>query len=526
MDMFDPATGEWMPKKSMPTDRGLAACASIDGKIYVMGGLRSLGSQIWKDGFSTVEVYDTHSDTWTQMADMPIKNWGLSAVAVNGKIYVLGGTTGTGLASPVYASVEVYDPQTNTWTTHSKMPTARYCLTACLWDGDIYAIGGWLNSAAGPLYDKVEIYNPDRDEWKTECPLPVKRAVLASIVLDGKITIYGGSRTTHPNLGTSEIYEFPTTVAHAHDGALDRHYARPGLNTVCVTAVLSNPLHHAASMSAVVTDTLGALRDCVPLCNDGLHGDGSAGDSLWGCAVRAPSDEGFFDVDVRTDDITQGTCRPLVSAMHFTTAGPVTLDSTAVTKQASKYRLKPYLRNVGAASTIHGAMVALTCKDPWIDSINPPQVGLPDLAPGATNAVKSLFTATLNTEPFPGHFNVKVEVSIDGWVYWSDSTRVTVTGIGVADRNGGLPDAFALDQNYPNPFNPVTTIRYALPRRCKITLTVLNLLGQEVIAFAEGEREAGYHEVRFDGRNLESGVYFCRLQAGDFIQARKLVLLK
>jgi hypothetical protein len=99
----------------------------------------------------------------------------------------------------------------------------------------------------------------------------------------------------------------------------------------------------------------------------------------------------------------------------------------------------------------------------------------------------------------------------------------------VDDKNlnfSTLPEIVELTQNYPNPFNSRTTIHYALPNRSRVTLTVFNLLGQEVIKLVNGYKEAGYHEVQLDGRNLESGVYFYRLQAGNFFQMKKFVLLK
>jgi N-acetylneuraminic acid mutarotase len=233
MAMLDPTTDLWVSRKGMPTDRSLAACASIEGKIYVIGGGRTIGGNIDASGLQTVEVYDTTNDTWTALADMPTRRWGHSAVALHGKIYVVGGVS-FGSVTTVYASVEVYDPQKDSWTTNSGMPTARYNLTCCALDSSIFAIGGWYNSGSGPIYDKVEIYNPESDKWNTENPLPVARAGLASIVLDGKISVYGGSRTNHPLIGTSAIYEFSTISSDVEgekilptEVSLEQNYPNP-----------------------------------------------------------------------------------------------------------------------------------------------------------------------------------------------------------------------------------------------------------------------------------------------------------
>jgi hypothetical protein len=91
---------------------------------------------------------------------------------------------------------------------------------------------------------------------------------------------------------------------------------------------------------------------------------------------------------------------------------------------------------------------------------------------------------------------------------------------------GQLPTGFALEQNYPNPFNPATTILYSLPQRALVTLKVYNLLGQEVAILENGIKNAGAYSALFDGRNLASGVYFYRLQAGAMTSTRKFVLLK
>jgi hypothetical protein len=96
----------------------------------------------------------------------------------------------------------------------------------------------------------------------------------------------------------------------------------------------------------------------------------------------------------------------------------------------------------------------------------------------------------------------------------------------VGDLPGDIPSTFSLAQNYPNPFNPSTTIRYGLPHKSQVSLMVYNTLGQLVSELVSGEQEAGYQEVKFAGSGLASGVYFYRLQAGDFTKTRKLLMLR
>ena len=100
------------------------------------------------------------------------------------------------------------------------------------------------------------------------------------------------------------------------------------------------------------------------------------------------------------------------------------------------------------------------------------------------------------------------------------------TVLGVQKQTTSFSGKTRLEQNYPNPFNPSTTISYALTTRSHVTLTVFNTLGQQVAARINESQEAGYHDVRFDGSGLASGVYFYRLQAGDFVQAKKFVILR
>jgi len=88
------------------------------------------------------------------------------------------------------------------------------------------------------------------------------------------------------------------------------------------------------------------------------------------------------------------------------------------------------------------------------------------------------------------------------------------------------PTEFVLSQNYPNPFNPTTTIHFEIPEESYISLRVYNLLGQEVMKVLDEKREAGRYDVSIDGSTIASGVYFYRLVADNYIETKKLLLLR
>ena len=108
---------------------------------------------------------------------------------------------------------------------------------------------------------------------------------------------------------------------------------------------------------------------------------------------------------------------------------------------------------------------------------------------------------------------------------WGERLAVTRSGVTNVD-NKLIPSGFTLSQNYPNPFNPATTIEYQLPKQSFVKLKIFDLLGREMATLVNDKQDAGKHAVRFDALSLTSGVYFYKLEADDFTQTRKLLLLK
>ncbi len=105
-------------------------------------------------------------------------------------------------------------------------------------------------------------------------------------------------------------------------------------------------------------------------------------------------------------------------------------------------------------------------------------------------------------------------------------TLIFDNAVSVEEISDAIPGSYELFQNYPNPFNPATKISFALPNSGLVQLKVFNLLGQEIVTLVNEEKPAGNHSINFDASNLPSDVYLYKLQAGNFVQTRKMVLLK
>jgi hypothetical protein len=96
----------------------------------------------------------------------------------------------------------------------------------------------------------------------------------------------------------------------------------------------------------------------------------------------------------------------------------------------------------------------------------------------------------------------------------------------VEPNSNEIPSEFSLGQNYPNPFNPKTIIKLHIAEYRAVTLKVYDLLGKEAAVLINKEMQPGTYEVEFDGANYPSGVYFYTVQAGDFIETKKMILVK
>jgi N-acetylneuraminic acid mutarotase len=214
---MDPGVSAWQYRPNMPGNKLITNAVAVNGKLYLIGGYDN------SNYTNTVWEYDPDQDTWATKTNMPTARYGPYCGAVNGKIYVIGGYTGT------YSDVvEEYDPSTDTWATgFTAMPTPRYMLSGGVINGKIYVCGGYKSGGSSYSNDTEE-YDPATDTWVGKAAMPGERAEVAGAVLGGKLHILGGIRTTYE----SSNYEYdPVGNAWATRASLPAGRGRPCAET-------------------------------------------------------------------------------------------------------------------------------------------------------------------------------------------------------------------------------------------------------------------------------------------------------
>jgi N-acetylneuraminic acid mutarotase len=203
VDEYDPVTNSWRQRADMPTARTVGASAVMNGRIYVAGGW--VFATIFSGTVASLEIYDPTSNTWTSGADMPTARAILAASAAKEDLFFIGGGS-VALGTLDSSVVESYNPTTNTWTRRADMPTPRGALTVTMANGLIYAIGGGFNVVH---LARVEVYDPLKDAWSERTSMPTARWGVTSGLIGRKIYVFGGSTgrgVGHNSLSNNEAY--------------------------------------------------------------------------------------------------------------------------------------------------------------------------------------------------------------------------------------------------------------------------------------------------------------------------------
>lgn len=185
--LYDPDGDAWSEAASMPdgSQRGAAGTAALDGALYVVGGLQS-SSQ------SRVSRYRIDDDAWEELASLPEPLDHLTAHAVDGRLFVVGGrTNGLGRHTAQLLELEL---ATQTWGELSAMPTSRAGFAAAVVGDEIVVVGGEGNAAAeSGVFAETEIYSPATDSWRGAVSMRVPRHGMGAATVEGVLYVPGGA---------------------------------------------------------------------------------------------------------------------------------------------------------------------------------------------------------------------------------------------------------------------------------------------------------------------------------------------
>jgi len=179
-------TANWTAQRDVPIGLNAATAASVDGKIYLIGG-RSAN----RVSPQTLR-YDPSNNAWAALPEKPLPVSSAQAVVLGGKIYMPGGETADGSVSD---ALEVYDPANQSWLPMAKLPQprSRYGLAAV--DGRLYLFGGWDGTK-----ERAEtlVYDPSTNQWREQAAMPTARAYCTAVAVDGRIYVLGGEAANAP----------------------------------------------------------------------------------------------------------------------------------------------------------------------------------------------------------------------------------------------------------------------------------------------------------------------------------------
>lgn len=192
---YHAASGQWIEETAMLTPTSGASGALLNGHIYIFGGYDNISET------AIVQSYDPVNREWTLRDPMPYARSEAASALLNDRLYIIGGnifspTMGshvlTGTQAIPSTLVSVYDPQQDQWQTVAPLPQPRVDATAIARNGKIYLLGGTDRWLSGSVQNDVFIYDPQTDEWSLGPQLPAASGGLRGIVLDNRIYAVGG----------------------------------------------------------------------------------------------------------------------------------------------------------------------------------------------------------------------------------------------------------------------------------------------------------------------------------------------
>jgi len=309
-------------------------------------------------------------------------------------------------------------------------------------------------------------------------------------------------------------------------------FVEPALDTLTITTNVVNPNNHNINVATIIHTIDGDYIDSLAMFDDGNHGDSLADDGIYGGYLNPVLTEDILTISASVTDLDSSHYHILPNATRFTTVGPTVLDHYDITSTdtipnpGNNLKFSFTLRNDGLVSTAKNITSKITCLDTFaaITIYQVPDYGDIPAGSSATGNKQQYIRFSPNSGGHTARF--AIDMMSDEYMFWSDKLEVNVVISGLEEIVDNIPKVFSLKQNYPNPFNPTTTIEFSLPHTEQVTLKIYNILGEEVAALVSEKLPAGKYKYEWDARGLASGMYFYKLEAGDFVQTKKMLLIR
>ena len=523
---FDPATNSWSALGAGVSfslgSGGEVNALAIDGqgRVYVGGRFTRAGGV----SANNVARFDPQANSWSALGTGA--NNGVSgsvnALAVDGQGLVYVGGRFAQAVGVSASSVARFNPATNSW---SALGTGggsgtNDIVRALAVDGQgrVY-VGGLFTQAGGVSANSVARFDPATNSWSTlgtganngvtglpilgipDLPLPpdfppdfVLPGIVGALAVDGQGNVYvGGAFTRAGGVSANSVARFnPATNS----------WSALGTGSSNGVSGSRNPILPVPSVSALAVDGQGRVY---------VGGDftEAGGVSARSVARFNPATNSWSALGTGANNGVSGDETPL--------SGP-SVSALAVDGQGRVY--------VGGRFTRAGEVSAnrVARFDPQANSWSA-------LGTGANNGVGGITsTISVGVNTFAvdrqGRVYVGGNFTTAGDVASAYIARWNSAASRIEQISADVPKTFLLEQNYPNPFNPSTTIRYQLPVASEVKLEVYDVLGKKIATLVNERQSAGSYQVVWNASGLSSGTYFYRLQAGTFVETKKMIMVK
>jgi len=399
--------------------------------------------------------------------------------------------------------------QNGVWNSKANIPTARSWASSCLLNSKIYVIGGttgthYTASAVGTM----EVYDPTEDSWdESKADMPTNRVEFIADTMNGKIYAIGGA-SNHPGSPFATVEEYDPLTDTWDTNKTPMPTARKGAawgvisNKIYVAGGSTSGSDYIASRKLEIYDpatdtwdvtkkemTKAVYDPAGTVVNGKLYVIGGLVGSPWIAQKTVQIYDPMTDSWMTGTDIKYGRVGHTADAIDG----------------------KIYVIGGDPQSVM---IVFVEKYDPALDRWGD-YGGIPH---GITCHTSNVFDSRIYI--FTGSTDDIFNLSPTNAVY---SYEPVVSSVA---EDQFLPVKFKVYQNYPNPFNPKTIIKYQLSMTNYVNLSIYNLIGQKVVTLVSENQSPGNHQVEWDASKFSSGVYYFRIEAGDFQDMRKMVLLR